>query len=202
MDDSKNTGTDSIPIFIPEISIESQRSSGYIDTLNAVKEFSDNSVEVGATEIRIYSLPRKKGKSLVSHDIVVLDNGRGMALEVLHRALAFGGGDRFERKGIGRFAYGLPSAAISQGLRLEVYSWQQPNEVYKAILDVDAVRKGRQRYVEEPELEDVPSELKRELCRAVPGFPKAEEQAANVLSPERIGPPMARSVATRAEALP
>ncbi len=47
--------------------------------LFAAHAYDALSVEADATEIRIYFLPRKKGKALVSHDIVVLDNGRGMS---------------------------------------------------------------------------------------------------------------------------
>src|SRR5687768_4526146 len=174
----------SIPLFIPQVSIESQRSSGYSDTLTAVNEFVDNSVEAGAKAVRIYYLPRRKDNRLVSHDIVVLDNGSGMEPGVLQKALAFGGGDRFDRKSIGRFAYGLPNAAVSQGRTLEVYSWKQPNEVYKATLDIDEVKAGNQTGIEDPELEDVPSELKRELLKPVGTFPDAADQKENLLTAE------------------
>jgi hypothetical protein len=156
-----------VPLFIPEVSIVSQRSSGYTDTLTAVNEFIDNGLEAGGTVVRVYYLPRMQGGRLVSHDIVVLDNGSGMDPAILQRALAFGGGNRFDRKGIGRFAYGLPNAAISQGQRVEVYSWQRAGEVYKAELDVEAVQKHVQTGIAEPQLEDVPADLKRELLKTI-----------------------------------
>lgn len=171
-----------VPLFIPEVSIESQRSSGYTDTLSAVDEFVDNSLDSGATLVRVYYLPRRQGNRVVSHDIVVLDNGSGMDPDTLQKALAFGGGNRFDRQGIGRFAYGLPNAAISQGQRLEVYSWTQRNEVYKATLDVQAVKNGIQEGIDEPELADVPSELKRELLKAIGDFPAVEEQKEQLLT--------------------
>jgi len=171
-----------VPIFIPEVSIESQRSSGYSDTLSAVNEFTDNSVEARATEMRIYYLPHRNGSRVIGHDIVVLDNGTGMDSATLQRVLAFGGGSRFDRKGIGRFAYGLPNAAISQGNLLEVYSWQQKNEVYKATLDVEAVKQSEQTTIEEPEVEDVPIELRKELFRPVGNFPDLTEQQGNLLT--------------------
>ncbi len=175
-----------VPIFIPEVSINSQRSSGYADTLSATNEFVDNAIEAGAKDVRVYYLPRKKGNRVVSHDIVVLDNGSGMDPDTLQRALAFGGGDRFDRKGIGRFAYGLPNAAISQGTLLEVYSWKQRNEVYKATLDVEAVKKREQAVIEEPEVEDVPAELRRELTRVVGNFPDADEQKKHLLAEDNL----------------
>jgi hypothetical protein len=171
-----------VPIFIPEVSIDSQRSSGYADTLSATNEFVDNAIEAGAKDVRVYYLPRRKGNRVVSHDIVVLDNGSGMDPDTLQRALAFGGGNRFDRKGIGRFAYGLPNAAISQGTLLEVYSWQQAGEVYKATLDVQAVKRGEQPVIAEPEVEDVPADLSKELMRTVGTFPDADEQKDNLLT--------------------
>lgn len=170
-----------IPLFIAKTSVESQRSSGYRDTHSAVNEFVDNSIEAAATEVRIYYVPQREGRKIVSHYIVVLDNGRGMDPELLQKALAFGGGDRFERKGIGRFGYGLPNAAISQGKKLEVYTWQSANEVYKAVLDVERIRSGELDGIEEPELEDIPEDLRRSLSKPIGTYPKGEEQEAHLL---------------------
>ena len=170
-----------IPLFIAQTSVESQRSSGYRDTHSAVNEFVDNSIEAGANDVRVYYVPQREGRKIVSHDIVVFDNGRGMDPELLQKALAFGGGDRFERHGIGRFGYGLPNAAISQGKRLEVYTWQNPNETYKAVLDVERIKTGEIDGIEEPELDDVPDSLKRLLAKPIGTYPKGEEQEQHLL---------------------
>ena len=178
---AQETVRQTVPLFIAKTSVESQRSSGYSGTHSAVNEFVDNSIEAGATEVRVYYVPQREGRKLESHDIIVLDNGRGMDPELLWQALAFGGGDRFDRKGIGRFGYGLPNAAISQGLHLDVYTWQRPNEVYKAELDVDRIKNGDLDGIEYPELEDVPDSIKRLLAKPIGGYPKGEEQEENLL---------------------
>ena len=178
---AQETVRETVPLFIAKTSIESQRSSGYTGTHSAVNEFVDNSVEAGATEVRVYYVPRREGRKLESHDIIVLDNGRGMDPELLWQALAFGGGNRFDRKGIGRFGYGLPNAAISQGLHLDVYTWQDPNEVYKAELDVERIKNGDLDGIEFPELEDIPESIKRSLAKPIGTYPKGEEQDENVL---------------------
>jgi hypothetical protein len=170
-----------VPLFIAKTSIESQRSSGYSGTHSAVNEFVDNSIEAGATEVRVYYVPQREGRKLESHDIIVLDNGKGMDPELLWQALAFGGGNRFDRRGIGRFGYGLPNAAISQGLHLDVYTWQSPNEVYKAELDVDRIKHGELDGIQYPELEDVPDSIRRLLARPIGTYPKGEEQEENLL---------------------
>ena len=175
--------TTTIPLFIPQTSIESQRSSGYSSTHSAVNEFVDNSIEAGAMEIRVYYIPRREGRKMVSHDIYVLDNGKGMEPDLLWRAMAFGGGDRFDRKGIGRFGYGLPNAAISKGRHLDVYTWQGPGEVYRAELDVERIKQGELDGPEEPELEDIPDSMKRMLAKPIGTYPKGEEQEQHLLLP-------------------
>ena len=95
--------SEKVPLFIAKTSILSQRSSGYVNTHSAVNEFIDNSIEAGASRVYVYYLPRRHGNRVQTHDIVVLDDGSGMTPEQLQLALAFGGGDRFDRKSIGRF---------------------------------------------------------------------------------------------------
>jgi len=51
-------------LFIAKTSIESQRSSGYSGTHSAVNEFVDNSIEAGATEVRVYTPRNVRGGSL------------------------------------------------------------------------------------------------------------------------------------------
>ena len=168
-----------VPLFIPKTSILSQRSSGYVNTHSAVNEFIDNSIEAGAKRVYVYYLPRRQGNRVQTHDIVVLDDGHGMTPEQLQQALAFGGGDRFERKSIGRFGYGLPNGGISQGRHLDVYTWQSPDEVFCATLDVDDVVSGKQTGIDDPAVCDVPRDLVRELTRPIGNFPSTDEQSMN-----------------------
>jgi len=173
-----------VPLFIPKTSILSQRSSGYVNTHSAVNEFIDNAIEAGAKRVYVYYLPRRQGSRVQTHDIVVLDDGHGMSPEQLQQALAFGGGDRFERKSIGRFGYGLPNGAISQGRHLDVYTWQSPNEVFCATLDVDDVTEGKQTGIDDPAVCDVPRELVRELTRSIGNFPPTDEQSMHCIRKE------------------
>src|SRR6266567_1102483 len=178
------SNSEKVPLFIPKTSILSQRSSGYVNTHSAVNEFIDNSIEAGAKRVYVYYLPRRQGNRVQSHDIVVLDDGRGMTPQQLQLALAFGGGDRLERKSIGRFGYGLPNGAISQGRHLDVYTWQSPNEVFCATLDVDDVACGKQTGIDDPTVSDVPRELVREMTRPIGNFPSSDEQNTNLLRKE------------------
>ena len=134
--------TSVVPVFIAAKCINSQRSSGYNDTLSAINEFVDNAVDADAEIVRVYFHPLIAAGELVGHDIYVLDDGKGMSPEELQRSLAFGGGSDWDPNKIGKFNYGLPNAAVSQGKAIEVYSWQRPAEVYRGTLDVDAIKDG------------------------------------------------------------
>ena len=114
--------TSAVPVFIAAKSIDSQRSSGYHDTLSAINEFVDNAVDAGADLVRVYFHPQIIAGEVVSHDIYVLDNGSGMSPEELQRAFAFGGGSEWDPNKIGKFNYGLPNAVVSQGLLVDAYS--------------------------------------------------------------------------------
>jgi hypothetical protein len=93
--------------------------------------------------------------------IAVLDNGCGMDLEVLKKALQFGNGTHLtadQQTGMGRFGMGLPSASISQCKRVEVWSWQKgiKNALY-TFLDLDQIVSQHQRGIPEPVPQDIPS---------------------------------------------
>ncbi len=114
--------------------IQATRDSGYKNTAAALAELVDNSIEAGATFIKI-DLIRDADNEIT---IEVLDDGCGMTASQLRLALQFGGSTRFSsRYGIGRFGMGLPNAAVSQARRVELLSWQSPSAVWSASLDVD-----------------------------------------------------------------
>jgi hypothetical protein len=53
----KRESTSVVPVFIAATCIDSQRSSGYNDTLSAVNEFIDNAVDAEADMVRVYFHP-------------------------------------------------------------------------------------------------------------------------------------------------
>jgi Histidine kinase-, DNA gyrase B-, and HSP90-like ATPase len=69
---------------------------------------------------------RQKGRNGEYHtDIMVYDNGRGMAPNVLQVATSFGGSMTYgSRSGIGRFGMGMKTAGLSMSPVVEIYSWQ------------------------------------------------------------------------------
>jgi len=137
---------------------EGARYTEYKYIESAVAEIVDNSIEAQASEISIIISEKKSlttGRKEIS-DIAFLDDGKGMNIPDLHGCLAFGEGTRKDRKGMGRFGVGLAQASLFACPRVEVYSWQAPNESYYTFLDTDMMRSGEQEYIEYPVKKMVP----------------------------------------------
>ena len=151
-----------VPLFFAQTLVSSLRDQGYNDTTSALCEHVDNSIQADATEVRIYF--RQTGKrGTYKTDVAVLDNGRGMAPNVLKVAMAFGGSMNFNnRSGIGRFGMGMKTAALSMSPLVEFFSWQEPKAFYNIALDVDAIGRERTNAVLLPDpelLDELPSDV-------------------------------------------
>lgn len=140
----------SYPIVALNRFIEATRDSGYKNTSAAVAELIDNSFEADASVVEIvvqeFNVDGKRGLN-----VMVSDNGHGMTPSVLRLALQFGGSTRFNsRVGVGRYGMGLPNSSLSQGRRVDVYSWTQMGVVWWSHLDVDEIAKGAIQSVPKP----------------------------------------------------
>src|SRR2546423_1785866 len=110
--------------------IEATRDSGYKTTSAAIAELIDNSFEADASavEVVIYEQHINARREL---KVIVSDNGNGMTPSTLRLALQFGGSTRFNsRLGVGRYGMGLPNSSLSQGRRVDVYSWRRIGTVW------------------------------------------------------------------------
>jgi hypothetical protein len=140
------------------------RDSGYRSTAYALAELIDNSVQASANMVEVLCLEERaqlaQRQRRRINKIAVLDNGTGMTPAVLRSSLQFGNGTHLnDREGIGRFGMGLPNASISQGKRVDVWTWQSgPDNAIYSYLDVDEVESGRMRLVPKPKAEPVPAE--------------------------------------------
>jgi hypothetical protein len=118
------------------------RDIGYKHTGSALAELVDNSIQSGAENIHIAFRTNKSGAKVEA--IAVIDDGHGMIPEMIRFAVMWGGTHREnDRDGIGRYGYGLPSAAVSQGRRFTVYSCPSSGKFHAVILDVDAIGDGK-----------------------------------------------------------
>ncbi len=136
--------------YVPaHLAIEAMRDNGYKNTAYAVAELIDNSIQADSTFVELLCAEEEiqltTRRTMRLSQIAILDNGFGMNVDVLGKSLQFGNGTRLKREnrtGMGRFGMGLPASSISQGKRVEVWSWQSGIENAHAVaLDIDDVKK-------------------------------------------------------------
>jgi Histidine kinase-, DNA gyrase B-, and HSP90-like ATPase len=184
-----------VPLFLAQTFVQSLRDVGYNTTTSALEEHVDNAIEAGATEIRAFF--RQTGsRGSFQTDIMVCDNGRGMAPNVLKVATSFGGSLSYgNRSGIGRFGMGMKTAALSMSPVMELYSWQEPRAVYNMILDTNAIGRDRANVIELPDpkfSENFPPEIAQFFTWPL-SFPK-DKSEQHIVAPdgvdlwERLGP--------------
>lgn len=155
------------PVIPQNLSISAMRSSGYRDTAHAIAELVDNAIQsgleskrqVGVEVICIEEAADPASRPQITK-IAVLDNAGGMSPETLRVALQFGNGTRLDPSahvGIGKFGMGLPNSSISQGKRVEVWSWQN-GRIWYSYLDVKEIEDGMLDEVPPPRPATLPSE--------------------------------------------
>ncbi len=120
--------------------VRGMRDIGYKSTAFAMAELIDNSIQAAASKVEVifgFSNGTKPSK------IAILDDGHGMTPKMTRASLIWGAGTRGNRRdGFGKYGYGLPTASISQCLRVEVYSKVAGGEWYRGYLDVEEIKDG------------------------------------------------------------
>ncbi|QJW95367.1 ATP-binding protein [Frigoriglobus tundricola] len=167
-----------VPLFLGQTLIKSLRDLGYNSTTSALCEHVDNSIQWGATEVRVYF--RQSGKQPNQKiDILVYDNGKGMAPHVLKVAMAFGGSMVYDnRAGIGRYGMGMKAAALNTAKSVDVISWQEPNAFYSMTLDVEKIGQDRNNMIELPDpqmTDELPSDVASMFTKPMDGAKKSAE---------------------------
>ncbi len=98
-----------------------------------------------------------------------------MVPEMTRASLLWGGTDRHDSRDLfGRFGYGLPSASVSQGRRVEVYSRTKKSDFHRAHLDLDEIRDGKNLVngkvsIAKPVASDVPEFVQEYAAEHFPG---------------------------------
>lgn len=130
---------DAYNIVIADAFLRGMKDLGYKSTARAIDELIDNSIQAGASNIRIcFGFGDSKAKSEHPSEIIILDNGHGMDPEMIRYCLNWGGTHRAnDRSGFGRYGYGLKSAAVSFGNRVQVYSKPEDGVWSTTYLDID-----------------------------------------------------------------
>ena len=184
-----------VPLFFGQTLISSLRDVGYNSTTSALCEHVDNAIQAGATEVRVYF--RQTGKrGEYETDVLVLDNGKGMAPNILRFATSFGGSMSYDnRSGIGRYGMGMKTAALSMSPVMDLYSWQEVSAYYNMTLDVEAIGKERTNLIELPEptlMDQLPSDISDMLIKPL-SFPDSDEQYLLANRVEELGERLGKS---------
>jgi hypothetical protein len=154
------------------------RDLGYRSTATALDELIDNSIQAQPTKIHIvfgYG-PASDSKPTA---IAVIDDGHGMLPEMLAYAVKWGGTDREnDRRGLGKYGYGLPSSCVSQGERFRVYSRTADDEqIFAVAVDLEEIRSGKHTaeggrvLAPKPTSEEPPTWLRKYLDKHFDGLP-------------------------------
>lgn len=141
VEDQKKRGEDAFSLVSPEAFLRGIRDLGYKSTLTALDELVDNSVQANAQRVWAFPAYVPENKTQKKPDaIVVVDNGHGMEPDMIRIAVRWGGTHRpDDRKGFGRYGFGLPSACVSIGQRYTVYSKVAGGDWHAVEIDVKKV---------------------------------------------------------------
>jgi hypothetical protein len=126
----------------PEAFIQSIRDLGYKSTLTALDELVDNSVQARSQVVEVFLAYKPENKTQRKPDyIVIADDGHGMEPDMIRLAVKWGGTHRLNnRKGFGRYGFGLPSACVSIGEKYTVYSKVTDGDWWAVPVDIREVK--------------------------------------------------------------
>lgn len=131
--DQKSKGQ-GLGIVFADAFLRGMRDIGYKSPAWAAAEMIDNAFQSGATTVSM----RIRGRGAKPEQIAVSDNGSGMIPEMISYAVRWGGTDREDdRKGFGRYGYGLPSSSVSIAKRYTVYSKTEKSDWHAVTVDIE-----------------------------------------------------------------
>ncbi len=190
-----------ITVSIAAAFAKGMRRLGYRNTCTAIDELIDNAIQADAKKIVVcinklespagveredlnqHANSGKKRKRQATRDIdaiAVVDDGHGMEADMIRLAMSWGGSHRTffsDLSGFGRFGFGLPSAAVSQGTRYRVLSRINGNQPFTEVeIDLDALSrgdytKGKRVQIPDHRVADPPPWVQRVLQTQFRGLP-------------------------------
>jgi len=143
---AEKTDADKLVLIAPKSFVQGMRDSGYKSTATALDEFIDNAIQAEATRVDILIGYTAKNTTMKKLDreagglVAIVDDGHGMTQKMIRAAVRWGGTHRWnERDGMGRFGFGLPSAAVSISPSYEVYSKVAGGEWWMVRVDLESI---------------------------------------------------------------
>ena len=133
-----------IGLTIPEAFVRGIRHIGYRSNVDAIAELVDNSIQAYSLRVDLLFDYDKSVLLKKPSRLAVIDDGHGMAPEMLRLAMMWGGTHREnDRGGLGRYGYGLPCSAVSIGRRFTIISKVSGGQLFAVTLDLDALYGGK-----------------------------------------------------------
>lgn len=127
------------------------QDNGYKSTVSAISEIIDNSIQANATTIDVVIIRNTTRSKNEIDELLIIDDGDGMNMEVFDKALQMSSGTRGTAKsGLGKYGQGLPNASISQTKRVEVYTYQN-NKILFNHIDLDEIYESGEAYLPDAE---------------------------------------------------
>jgi hypothetical protein len=130
-----------VGIVFADAFLRGMRDIGYKSPAWALAEMIDNAIQASATKVSVlFGYDNGNSNKSKPDQVALIDNGAGMIPEMISYAVRWGGTDREgDRKGFGRYGYGLPSSAVSLAKKYSVYSKARSGEWHKVTVDIDAL---------------------------------------------------------------
>lgn len=116
------------------------RELGY-DSYSSIMDLMDNSIDAGATQIRITIEKQNVGKPTEDILITIADDGCGMSRERLIEALRIGSDTPHETTDLGKFGMGLVTASIGLSRRVEIATREAESSAWLGVFDLDDISK-------------------------------------------------------------
>lgn len=125
------------------------RDIGYKGTHTALFESIDNSIQAEASNIHLI-FDQEKNTKKEPERIAIIDDGHGMSAAMIRVAVLWGGSDRLnDRKGMGKYGYGLPSSCVSIGQKFTVISKRDDMDTwYGVTIDIDKIANRSDEYID------------------------------------------------------
>lgn len=140
----ENVGRSRFGLMVPEAFVRGIRDIGYRSNGDAIAELIDNSLQAYADRVDVlfgYDGTTSNKKPM---QLAVVDNGHGMEADMIRMAVMWGGTHREnDRRGLGRYGYGLPCSSVSLGRRFTVFSQVADGEWHSVTLDLDEITAGK-----------------------------------------------------------
>lgn len=129
------------------------QNNGYKNSVSAIAEIIDNSIQANATKIDVIIVNDTTRHSSNIREILIIDDGDGMNEYDFQKALMMNSGTRGgAKKGLGKYGQGLPNASISQTRRVEVFTFQNGKTLYNHI-DLVEIFESKDPFL--PEIEEL-----------------------------------------------